>query len=254
VLALLCDKPKLLGCGANRLGSRYGAPMTFPARRILRRFGPIAAGKTLAAIEDSIRSYIPLKEKRNWQFAHDFYIGTTRQGGTASAHHIYPRSIFASQYLLLHSFPIARMTGETCDWFGVLSRKFGPVNLILKEPPTSGGGIVMSSIPEERALRLSDESWLRVIGNESVNTSNRFFSRRRTCMFESTPEMFSRQFQRAAQRDPSRFARLAMKAPRRVRVEYVAALVSAMGQNKPPEMAPPGWMLKYSAAMHCQNS
>ncbi len=247
VLKLICEDPTLLRCGAGRRGSRFGASATFPARRIFRRFAKHASAQSLAATEAAICSFVPTKEKTIWRFAHHYFMGTTRWNGALSKHMIYPRTIFAAQYALFDAFPRSRMTDQTRDWFGVLCRKFGPIKSILKEPPSSISGVVSSSIPENRALGLSDKGWLRVIMNSASVNSKRRWSRGVMTLMESTPQMFSAQLQRAAHRHPPRFAHLATKIPLSSNRDYIGAIIRALGETKPPANAPPEWAMAHSA-------
>jgi hypothetical protein len=240
VLGLLVEMPVLLQCGATKYGSRFRASATFPARRIIRRFSSHAGAGIVESVEHTVCSLIPRCEKELWRYAHDVFMGSTGRG-TIDKCSIYPRTIFATQYVLLSAFDAAHLTSRGLDWRGVLERRFGAIESVLKQPPRSWGGFIGSSIPEERAGRLSDQSWLQLMRSEKVSSDLRVRGRRSRELVESSPELFARQLERAAERDPSRFASLLRRAPTNTRASYVAAIVGALGRDKPPEKAPADW-------------
>jgi hypothetical protein len=247
ILKLLAERPPLLTCGAVKYGSRMRAAATFPARRLIRRFAAAAKAEVVIAAEKSVRSVVPLAEIRNWRYAHERFMGGLPWSSSKCS--IYPRTLFATQYALLSAFPENVLSVEGEDWRGVLSRKFGPVSAVLKEPPRSWAGSVTSPIPQSRALRMSDRSWMRLVQSERISPENRFRGRRGHELQESTPELFARQLQLAAHLEPSRFAELAMKFPLTVRTDYLSAILNALSKEKPPEKENVGWSEAPAAAI-----
>jgi hypothetical protein len=232
VLCKLSATNKRLLCGASHRNCRYNLSRTSPARHLLRRFGMIADPAVLMSVEVAVCTCVPSWERRNWRFAHE-YGKSARQ---------YPRIIFAAQFALLSAFPVSRLSVKGRDWLGVLSRKFGPVAAMLKGPVRNSGlSMVHSSIPEACAHRLSDISWLRLLRNSKVSPESRFRGRSFGDLTESTPELFARQLEHTAHREPTRFAEFALKMPSTSRPEYVGAILRALGKDKPPDGASADW-------------
>ena len=242
VLALLARNPALLVCGASRRsGSHYRASKTFPARRLLRRFGPAVTDTILAELEACVRSQVPKWERQDFRTAHDYFMGKMSWLGPTAKHTLWPRTVFATQYALLDAFPVGRLSGGSRDWFGVLARKFGGVSSVLKEQTRKSVGSHYSTIPEERLQRLSDAEWTRLM---SAGTSEDTAGKRRARPERSRPTLpglYAPQLERAVHREPTRFARLATRLPTSTHPEYVAVILRALAKTEQPEKADAGW-------------
>lgn len=233
-LRFLSDHPNLLTCGKRRTNSTHRGSSTIPARNLIRCHSWRASAATVTQLEQVIRRIIPPWELTYWRSVHESHMGRGYLGNGVSFPWIIRRTIFATQYLLLDAFPYERLSESGKGWLGVLREKFGSISGLVPDPPKGRGGFIGPSIPWDRAMRLSDKRWLRLMTDQKAKDPERKH-RWRNDLTESSPWQFAQLLADAVHREPARFAMLAVQLPAEVPAEYVSALLEGLSRTKRPE-------------------
>jgi hypothetical protein len=135
---------------------------------------------------------------------------------------------------LLAALPQGRLTGEANRRLSVLRRKFGRVAPLLRGSPRSGGGLVRSTIPEDRLPRLSDRDWLSIIKGRWEKRPRRWRQMGPGRVGEATVEAFARDLGSMTKREPRRFAHLALVIPASADPRYARAILQNLSDTQPP--------------------
>ncbi len=213
-----------------RCGSQRRRPRWCEAAHLVKRMSPHCSDETFARLENTLQRYRDPDEKR----LAAWWLKYAREG--------YYRNGFgaAGQYLLPALDP-KRRSDETTGRIGVLQEKFEryPKDHFLRSG--SRGGMVRSPLGNSAIERMSDKQWLRLIRNTDIPSRDcamNFRKYGKGSVTESSVDMFSRDFGIAAKRDPERFARLALKFPADAPPEYLAEVIGALEELKPPNEVP----------------
>lgn len=220
----LISKPRRFRIG----NSSSHATVQEPARRVIARFAKACTDSTLTELEKAIMSYHDPDLKRILRHEHEAY---------AMKGAYYPNHHGIARYVLLSAVPSERLTDITCGQLGVWQRKFG-------EPRTGSGlqsisGYVGSTIPNDRLQFISDSQWLRLIsGDWSERSPGRM---RRKVMGKNLPGEashvhFANDMDTMTRRQPSRFAKLALKIPDTAPSIYLQRILRAFEQKGPPDV------------------
>jgi hypothetical protein len=200
------------------------------AQDLIARFSPTCSPGTYARLESVLLRYYPPDEVGDFKDALRFYSGGERQ---------YSANRYGSaQHLLLPAVPSARRTQRVVNAIGQLHEKYAG---LAAETADGGamGGQVMSPV-SSRGARLSDEAWLQLI---SRNPKSERFRQRwfRDHVLESSREMFARDLWQQAEREPGRFAALALKVPNDVPGVYWGSLLRASRLTRAPDEKLTDW-------------
>jgi hypothetical protein len=117
--------------------------------------------------------------------------------------------------------PRERMTPAVRDWAGVLHRKFGDPDDLLKRSRRSWGGFVGSTIPHQKRNLISDRQWLKIVKQDWSRRSGRWKQMGPNAIGEVKPETLAGDLATMARQQPRRFAALALKFPRSADRQYI---------------------------------
>lgn len=133
------------------------------------------------------------------------------------------------QDYLLPALDQNRISKYTYELKRILERRF--MNQVIRRHTRNKiyGGSVSSTI-QEKAEKVSDRQWLRIIKKSDYQKDR--WSLSDGPILESSPEQFSRDFERVGRQNPKRFAELALNFPEDVDDHYVQAIFSIIGEDK----------------------
>ena len=224
----LIAKPIRMMAGAKRGKGRF-----VPARSLLRRLGAVCSASMFEKVERSVLDFHPQAEwksfrDRKWAISYGDYR---------------PNKYGMVHYFLLPAMPNKRLSSDARQSLGNAVCKFQhqPAQF-WSDSGRSYGGFVSSPIPHERLPSLGDATWLKLIqtnaSSEPDRTHRSWKRKGRGGIAEASAEMFARDFGHMAKRQPSRFAKLALKIPRSVSVDYFRQVISALSDSKPTNDVP----------------
>lgn len=101
------------------------------------------------------------------------------------------------------------------------------------------GGFVTSPVAS-RSARISDTAWIKLISKDPKSTRfrERWF---RNHVLESSPAMFARDLWQQAERQPARFAEIAMRLPSDAPAAYWASILRALRMTRPSDEKNTEW-------------
>lgn len=227
-LEWLISMPIRLMAGAKRGRQRFKT-----ARSLLKRFSSVCSDQVFERVERFVLDFHPKAEWQSFQFQkRTTEFGDYRPNKYGMAHHF-----------LLSALPNRRLSAQARTALGVANCKFrDQPGRFWSASGRSYGGFVSSPIPHDRLPLLSDATWLRLIEqNASPNadrTKRHWKPKGRGGIAEASAEMFARDLGHMAKRQPSRFAKLALKIPSSVAVDYFQQVISALSDSKPTNDVP----------------
>ncbi len=191
----LCDTPHRLELPENNTRS-WGI-----AQAIICRHAVSCSDACYARLEQTILSYYSRAERSSYRWA----IQRHRTSRT------WLNNYGLTQHALLPSLPEYRLSVTARSQMGVLARKFNQTadNFVSHH---SEGGFVSSAIRGNKAAKITDNGWLRIIGNPKLN-ARKDWHHGRSALVDTSAEGFARSFGEQANLNPSRFARLALRIP-----------------------------------------
>lgn len=130
------------------------------------------------------------------------------------------------QRILLPALDSTRITRSTRELIEVLKRKFPEIPSKYDISPMGMAHLITSPI-DGHLDKISDKSWLKLIDSMSLRPVERN-GKRWDLGIESSPPMFERSLSTAANKEPARFAALALKFPSYVYTGFADAVVQAM--------------------------
>lgn len=141
----------------------------------------------------------------------------------------YPQYWGEAQYLLLTQLSPSRISLEVSELISVLYRRYNGISEeeIANKPKGSRGSI--GSKLDRNLDKISDNARLRIITNKSIPQEHVGMwevSSDRTFVATSIWQ-FARSLEKAAQNDPERFGRLALKFPEETNPSYISAVFRA---------------------------
>lgn len=116
-------------------------------------------------------------------------------------------------------------------------------------PPTdwSSGGRIVSPIPAQHLLRVSDDEWLSM-GREWTNPMYRQLDANRA--IRTSVRQFTGDLMEATHTQPDRFGRLARRIPAQAAPEYLNAILHGLERRNPPERLAEPEKQAWSCASH----
>lgn len=150
-----------------------------------------------------------------------------------------PTQAGATAHHLLPCLPAERISADARRRIQQLERKFAGVSPVSFSGLDRGhSGTVSSPLDrDDRADRLSDQAWLELMVSDRVPPRQPgHLSRRVEGGFEeSSVEMFASSLRRVTERQPERFARLALQIPSEAPIEYLRRIVDGLGLDSAPD-------------------
>jgi hypothetical protein len=214
VMDWLASCPRLMA-----LGSRSSESEWDPARKLIARFSPHCSDQVFASVEKAILGYsdpgVPRSVKRKAEYGNG------------------PNEFGRAQHVLLSAMQRLRLSPASIDRLGMLDRKFRPYPLVRRSSAT--GGRVVSTIPPESLPRISDRQWLRIIAQDLRGRDWRWKQMGPKLVGESSHSHFSDDMGEMAKREPSRFAKLAVRIPKGSFPGYLSHIVDALSLRDPPD-------------------
>lgn len=195
-------------------------------QRVLERFSPCCSEELFRQLEEHICRWSPPTEK---MCRHMRYRLEDRKTGDWNHFTAFWGQL---QFMLLPHLDQARVSSSTRELIDVLRRKF-PFGVSEFDISHIGMAHFISSPVEGHTDRLSDKSWLRLVGNVSTNPQMRSFKNWDKGT-ESSPEMFARSFSSAAEKEPLRFAKLALSFPNNAYEGFCDGAVRACKSEEVP--------------------
>jgi hypothetical protein len=191
-IGLLCDQPWRFECG-------YSDGIRWTARELIRVAAPHCSDENRARLQETLLKYTPHFEQTKR--------GTRRQG--------------LARYELLSAIPIELLGPQPKRHLQELERKF-------RTPPEEPRGIVSrwvhSPIPERAADKMSDEQWLGAINK--YNSDSREYSY--SDHFKGGASEWAVMLKGSVEKDPNRFANLALRLPAGTNPVYYDQILAGM--------------------------
>lgn len=201
------------------------------ARDLIARFSAICSPEKFAQMERALLRYHSPDEVAAFKFNLEAYAGGKGQY-RANEYDL-------SQHALLPALPLARRSRDVANAIGQLQQKYPKSAESMECAHEPKGGWVTSPV-SSRAARLSDAAWLQLITKDpdSRGFRERWFPDH---MLESSPDMFGRDLWHQAERQPARFAALALKLPQGIPAVYWGSLLRALRLTQPPDEKLTDW-------------
>ncbi|QDU28511.1 hypothetical protein ETAA8_36130 [Anatilimnocola aggregata] len=218
---LLADKRRL------RCGNSPRRPRWLSARHLIKKMSLHCSDSVFADVEMTLMRYTDPDELRHSKF----YLQYVRQG-------YFDNNIGQTQLHLLPALCPSRRADATVGMIGVLERKFAGKGKSLFVRQRARGGLVRSAMRKEK--RLSDRAWLGLIGNQSIpnDRSRRAYRYLKNATIDTSVERFASNLRIAAEREPERFARLALRFPADAAPDYHAAILGGLICDGAPSSIP----------------
>jgi hypothetical protein len=215
----VCDEPARLRLDLWRDEGRWEL-----AARLIGRFGTACSAAAYDRLEAVLLAYHEPDEFDS--FKYQFEDWRDRGWLRANEHG-------RAQRALLDAMPAARLSGPAKDLLGQLGRKYegSPAR-----PPRRDYRMlpVESDVPAAAVPRLSDDAWVRIITRSPQDRLRT--TRAGDRYLRADPRIVSGQLAGQARREPSRFARLALRVPPAADVHHVCGLIAGVGQAEAPEV------------------
>ena len=222
----LSDDPRRLALPDDR-GRRWGI-----ARQIVARHAAACSAAAYARLERALLRYHDPAERRSVERQ----LRCVREGWPLT-----PNECGLAQHALLPCLPDGRLGDAARSEMGTVARKFGRP---AAEADPDRWGLPRAAvwpIPADRAARFSDAGWLGIITGAATTGGRRCRRRTGESMGETPAAGFARLLGDRAQRDPWRFAALALRIPTAVDPAYLAAVLHGVAATGPPPGQPGAW-------------
>jgi len=218
----LIEEPRRFLLG--RLGEARSCQL---AKAIISRHADLCSDAVYGQLENQVLSLRPVTEEEDFK--------------QLLKAHMFARSpIGKLQHAILPALPPRRRSPAIANAIGQLGEKFKRTAEEIEGDADPKGGIVISPISARQA-RLSDRAWLRLIGAGSQSAAPPIFRFRNHGTIESSPQQFARDLGWQAERQPARFATLALKIPRQAPSVYWVSLLNAFRLIEPPQQDMDSW-------------
>ena len=143
-----------------------------------------------------------------------------------------------AQYFLLPALDEKKRSIRANDLIQVLNRKFENIPEWSFRGSHSYTGWVKSPIPSNAKVRLSENSWLRIVSNEKIYSKGNDWRHAFKEKGESSIYTFSMDLGWMANRFPERFGRLALRFSENTPVPYLIAIFRSISENSIPKEVP----------------
>lgn len=209
-------------------GGRAGTARWRLVCKVLRRFGSSCSDSVFRSIEDAIKSWRRKVETDSIEAE----IVRRRRLIESKHKEFGPNRFGEAARFLLAALPRSRMSAEAIGLLGCLRRKFGRRGGLISWRRVRGkSDWGRSPIDPKKAARFSDKTWMRLItGNRGTRSKKNLD---RTPTIESPAARFSSDLRTAAEREPSRFARLGCLLPLEIAPVYFENLWWAFNSIRP---------------------
>lgn len=207
----------------NRAFERFSSESTSLSccQRIIRRFSPYCCIDIFKQLETFLCHWSPpadyMRAILQWQIKTGHIVGNDN-GSTAFWGDL--------QTILLPALDPSRTSNYTKELICVLTRKF-PNGTSFYDLSQNGMAQCISSPIDSHFDRLSDRSWLKLISDMSCSTPN-VGKRNWNTGTDSSPQMFARSLAHAAEKDPIRFANLALLFPDGTAELFIDAILTGL--------------------------
>jgi hypothetical protein len=218
------------------IGSGYHEPPSIPAARMICALSPHCAADVFRELEKRITHYHSPSER----LEAEYWLQESRHGR-------YGAWFGEAQYALLPALCPSRISPGTRGLIGVLERKFtGNPGMHFVRSGNTKFGRITSPLCLENLLDVSDNAWLRIIGNRKIprERGGRWRQRCDDNIVETSADSFAQDLGQAARRQPERFAQLALRFPEDAPQVYIDAVLAAITCTQPldvPEDEKPTW-------------
>lgn len=187
--------------GGPALESGYNDSHYWRTRELLRATGPHMSEESFTAVETLVASFEP-----EWERTHP-----PARGHTA--------------FVLMSGLPEERLSEAGRRRLGELRRKFE------RDQPAGPQGIrvgyVGPPIPEKRAEHMSNEQWLRAMRKHATDEGDW-----QTLDFRGGAYQLSQILQAATEKEPERFARLALRLDATFNYHYLQGILLGLGNTE----------------------
>lgn len=207
-----------------RLGNRSSRLLWEPARRLIRKFASHCSDSAYQELEQLVLSHHDEDERYSIK----------RKCEEAKQGRYYLNVYGQTQYHLLPALPDNRKSPHAKGLQGVVEQKFADhAEHLWPQDRRARVGSVGSSIPRERLPKISDKAWLRLIRADRRHPLKREWKDGN--FTESSVKMFAGDLEVMTRREPSRFARLALKIPASANPAFVDHILSGLLHDSPPD-------------------
>ena len=145
--------------------------------------------------------------------------------------HYFCNEIGLAQYVLFSAIPSTLRNGIAQRRVNEGHAKFGSLP---KSRKSRGAGFVQSSIPKDRLSLLTDKQWLKIVKRDWSKRGGRW-PRKDGIIREASHESFSRAMGDQAEREPRRFADLALNLPSGFGDVYLSSILWSLQKQQPPK-------------------
>ncbi|HKI04277.1 MAG TPA: toll/interleukin-1 receptor domain-containing protein [Thermoanaerobaculia bacterium] len=200
--------------------------------RLLELYAPVCSPETYRRVEQWLLTYREPDLLESYKYRHE----RISHNGDLK----YPNSFGKTPHGLLPKLPAERRSAEIASRLKELSRKFPAQTLTGDEKDDVKAGWVGSPISEDARSKMGDADWFAIATNERLPARwgrTRFKS---DGSFEvASVETFTAEFRNMTQRQPERFAMLALRLPPTDNHRFLDAILSGLAW--PGDRQPEGW-------------
>lgn len=235
IIDWFCRTTKRFQLGDNMHETKWA-----PAREVLKRHAQCCSDQSFERLEAAILSYHDPWERESFEYRHGRIMAGIFEVGAGPRRKPLLNAWGRAQNVLLGALPRDRLSEVGRHRAFIWRSKFGDPD---DERPEldSVGGRVKSPIPPQNLLRVSNKEWIRIATGQWSDRTAEWRQLDADTVSERSHETLSNAFAEAVRRQPTRFARLALKLPTTVPTTYFSHLLWELARTSPPDNAPPDW-------------
>jgi hypothetical protein len=200
------------------------------AKRIIQKHAGRCSPAIYARLEETILGFHEPEERRSveWQLRRD-----------RESREIAPNQWGLAQHALLPCLPDGRLSDTARSEMGVLGRKFQRPASAYTSNNWFRWGQVVGPIRSDRAARLSDRTWLEIIGSVTGTDHRRRYED--DYLVDPSAEGYAQILGERVRLEPQRFATLAERVPVEAEPVYWVAILHALQATTPPNTECTNW-------------
>ncbi|MBO3445857.1 hypothetical protein [Clostridium sp. CCUG 7971] len=200
----------------------------YHTKQIISKFSPYCSEDEFIKLEGFIYNYRDKDDVDTLKRR----IDTNSKG---NEYHVYWHYWGEIQYSLLPYICKEKLSIKSKNLIPVLERRFKNVYL-RHQKSESHGGFVSSTISPKAHL-FSDKTWVKIIANKNVEKRrNSKWIETKGGFYESTVDQFASTFGKVAEKNPTRFAKLALSLPDNTDILYINQVFKLIGLNECPNI------------------
>ncbi|WP_074033995.1 hypothetical protein [Exiguobacterium sp. AT1b] len=201
----------------------------FIAKQILKKHSKYCSENNFKELEKQIVRYVSPKAK-------DSYMSRINYNRERNGYTVYWSFWGDFQKEILEVLPDERVSDQTKDLIGTLSRKFSNGTTLYKNSNGSGGGRISSPVTGKK---LSNKNWSKIVTNSKINyKSSSRWKKVLGGIIDNSIEGFARSFGDAASEEPERMINIALLNKDKIMDVYIDFLFSGVAYSEDLDKVP----------------